>query len=111
MRTSLLIVLAALSMAACNTSGGACKRYVVAYNDCSEELGNGASIGTLSADLVCATFNLPGLGTKELADEFACLADAYEAADCSSEEAFADTINEDSCGVEDDSDLPAETDL
>jgi hypothetical protein len=110
MRHAYLLLALSLAAACGGTSGGECSRYIKAQNACSNELGNDSVLSPLSADLVCATFNLPGLASKDLRDEFACLADAYESADCSSEEAFSESIDTSTCGEDVDSDATEETD-
>lgn len=88
-------LIAVLALAACNTTGSQCNRYIRAQNQCSNELSDAgfAVLDPLSSSLVCATLNLPGIANEDTRDEFACLADAYENADCSSEEAFNATFD------------------
>jgi len=98
MRTLVLSLLATTTLAACGAgSAAACRDYVRAANACSTELGSGSSIPSLSADAYCLAYTLPGVPKDpDVAKAFSCLADAYDAADCSSSEAFSDTF-EDTC--------------
>jgi hypothetical protein len=77
------------------TTAGACRNYITSYNECAREQGDSVIIGgVLVADVYCAAYALPGVPKDpELADGFNCLADAYDAADCSSDEAFAETFD------------------
>lgn len=97
-RIALLLVAASLLGACKSTPAGACRRYVKAQNECSRELGD-STLPPLYADTICLAFSLPGFtGGGELKDEYNCLADAYLAADCSSEEAFYESFNSGTCG-------------
>ncbi len=103
MRTLLLVL--ALTASACKSTGSECKRYVKAQNSCSNELNDvGVTISPLSAGLLCSTLNLPGIASADLKEEFSCLADIYANADCSSQEAFSESVNTSTCGVDDDTD-------
>lgn len=99
MRTLILCLLAATTLGACGAgSAAACRDYVRAANACSNQLGSGSSIPSLTADAYCLAYTLPGVpNDPDIAKAFQCQADAYDAADCSSSEAFADTF-EDTCG-------------
>jgi hypothetical protein len=77
------------------TTAGACRNYITSYNACAQEQGESALIGgVLVADVYCAAYSLPGVPKDpELAEGFNCLADAYDNADCSSDEAFSETFD------------------
>lgn len=98
MRTLVLSLIAASTLAACGAgSAAACRDYVRAANACSNEMGNGSTVPSFSADAYCAAYTLPGVpNDPEVATAFQCLADAYDNADCSSSEAFSDSF-EDAC--------------
>lgn len=64
-------------------------------NACSRELGSGSTLPALAADSYCLAYTLPGVPKDpDVAAAFDCIADAYEAADCSSEEAFAESFDD-----------------
>jgi len=90
------MILPLLLTTACKgTTSGACRAYITSYNACARELGDSVILGAgLSADAYCAAYSLPGVPKDpDLAEAFNCLADAYDAADCSSDEAFNETFD------------------
>lgn len=100
------LLIAVLLLGACKTTGSECRRYVKEQNACSRELGDEVFLAPLAADLTCAALNLPGIASDDLRENFTCLADAYADADCSSQEAFAESLSA-VC----DGDLSDDTDL
>lgn len=73
------------------TTAGACRRYIASYNACAQDLGDGTILTLgLTADVYCAAYTLPGIPKDpDATAAFNCLADAYDDADCSSDEAYA----------------------
>lgn len=85
------------ALAGCGPSTAAsCTNYVTSYNACAAQLGQGLT--TLPAEAYCLAYTLPGIPSNpELAAAFDCLATAYDNADCSSQEALSESLNESTC--------------
>lgn len=86
-----LLILAPLFLAACGADvETACLNYIDAGNACIEEYAdaNGVDVSTLLLpDSTCDSYE--GVTDQESADLLNCYADAYNAADCSTEEGFS----------------------
>jgi hypothetical protein len=75
----------ALSILGCNTGAASCEAYVEAYNSCAESY-QGTSI---TSDLLGCDD-----ASADYADYYDCLTDAYEAADCTTDDGWQ-TASED----------------
>jgi hypothetical protein len=93
MRFAITLIL--LTAGCKESTAGACRAYITSYNACAQEIGESSIvIGGLTADVYCAAYSLPGVPKDpELAESFNCLADAYDDADCSSDEAFSESFD------------------
>lgn len=83
----LLSALVAISvLSGCNSGEAACESYVSAYNGCIEDFGSGNTIDA----------NVTGceLVDDSNADYYDCLADAYSVGDCTTNDGWANTVED-----------------
>ncbi len=86
MRHPLPAIAVIVIMTGCNSGQTACEGYVEAYNGCIEDFGSG---NTIDSEITGCE-----LVDDDNADYYDCLADAYSNGDCTTNEGWADTVED-----------------